>query len=515
MREGYSPAAGDAYAAAVAATPASAAPSGTAPLVPVFAPERHSGPEVARAFQRAFAAVLLIAWVSLASQVRWLAGSMGLAPAAKLLEQAAAARAGLLDLPTLFWLSHDDGVLVAGTWLGALLALLALLGFAPRLCFALSAPLYLSYAVVCSDFLAFQWDNLLIESALLAACLPAARPSRLAHFALRLLLFKLYFESGIAKWQSHLHDWQDGSAMVHYYETAPLPAWLAFYAHHLPAWFHALESRGALLLELPLPFLIFGPRRARLLAFAALTAFQIINTLTANYGFFTYMTLALHLFLLSDADIARVREWIKKRFRTAKAPRTPNNQEHLPWRSRRLGGSILFILWSLASLNSAWLTFHRGTPPARLVDLEQLYGELRVANVYHLFGHITLTRIEPQFETHDGGAWHEHDLWYKPGDLQRRPPYVAPHQPRVDFRLWFFGLSFQRGMPGYVQRLLTLLCEHPDAVQPLFTSPLPEKPDAVRISFHHYQFATPEEHARTGAYWTRETLGAFEPRSCQ
>src|SRR4029079_9624278 len=105
--------------------------------------------------------------------------------------------------------------------------LLPLLGFWPRVCFLLSAPLYLSYAVVCSEFLAFQWDNLLVESALFAAFLPVCtgagasrrrpdRPSRLAHFALRALLFKLYFESGIAKWQSHLHDWQDGSAMVHY-----------------------------------------------------------------------------------------------------------------------------------------------------------------------------------------------------------------------------------------------------------------------------------------------------------
>src|SRR5256885_8382782 len=45
-----------------------------------------------------------------------------------------------------------------------------------------------------------------------------------AHLLLRVLLFKLYFESGIAKWQSGLHDWHDGSAMTFYYETAPLPA---------------------------------------------------------------------------------------------------------------------------------------------------------------------------------------------------------------------------------------------------------------------------------------------------
>src|SRR5256885_10492323 len=98
-----------------------------------------------------------------------------------------------------------------------------------------------------------------------------------AHLLLRVLTFKLYFESGIAKWQSPLHDWHDGSAMTYYYETAPLPAALAFYAHHLPVWWHHLESRATLVLELVVPFAAFGPRPARLLALAALTRFQVVN----------------------------------------------------------------------------------------------------------------------------------------------------------------------------------------------------------------------------------------------
>ena len=68
----------------------------------------------------------------------------------------------------------------------------------------------------------------------------------------------------MAKWQSPIGDWHDGSAMTYYYETAPLPTWLALYAHHLPAWWHHLESRLTLVLELVVPFAIFGPRRARL-----------------------------------------------------------------------------------------------------------------------------------------------------------------------------------------------------------------------------------------------------------
>src|SRR5207244_2713248 len=82
-------------------------------------------------------------------------------------------------------------------------------------------------------FLSFQWDNLLLECGALASLLPGDRsdpPARVVHVLFRLLLWKLYFESGIAKWQSHLGDWIDGSAMLHYYETAPLPTLLGWFS---------------------------------------------------------------------------------------------------------------------------------------------------------------------------------------------------------------------------------------------------------------------------------------------
>ena len=77
----------------------------------------------------------------------------------------------------------------------------------------------------------------------------------------------------------------------------------------------------------------------------------------------------------------------------------------------------------------------------------QIWRVYRVANAYHLFGHITRERIEPEFQTRDGDRWRAHDLHYKPGDPLRPPPVVAPHQPRVDFLLWFYGLDFRRGSP--------------------------------------------------------------------
>jgi hypothetical protein len=70
-------------------------------------------------------------------------------------------------------------------------------------------------------------------------------------------------------------------------------------------------------------------------------------------------------------------------------------------------------------------------------------------------------------------------------------------------------------MPRYVSALLDRLCRDPDAVQPLFADGLPHAPDAVRIAFYQYHFASVQAHAQDGTYWERELLGALPERSCR
>jgi uncharacterized membrane protein YphA (DoxX/SURF4 family) len=456
-----------------------------------------SGPRVAWLFHRLLSLVFLIAWLSLASQVRRLIGERGLMPLGSFIE-AAGRELTVLQYPSLLRTPAlaSDGVLLGGTLLGAALAVVSFAGVLPRICFATQVVLYLSYTDACRTFLAFQWDNLLLECGLLAAFLPANRPAPLVHLLFRLLVFKLYFESGIAKWQSPIKDWHDGSAMTFYYETAPLPTLLAWYAHNLPAWWHHLESRATLVLELVAPFAIFGPRRARLFAFAALTVFQVANAATANYGFFCYLAAALNVFLLDDADVPRRLD----RF-------MPAAQPHI---RRRIGFAGAGV-WAVASIVSGLVHF---TEVAAVVPLHRLYDGFRVVNSYHLFASITRERIEPQFETLDAGAWTAHDLWHKAGDPARPPDFVAPHQPRLDFQLWFHGLSFQSRQPLYVLMMLERLCRDPAAVEGFFRAPLPRAPEAARLSYWQYHFTTPEERRRTGAWWRRELLVTSEATAC-
>jgi hypothetical protein len=150
---------------------------------------------------------------------------------------------------------------------------------------------------------------------------------------------------------------------------------------------------------------------------------------------------------------------------------------------------------------------------------------------YHLFASITRERIEPELQTLaegipgdgeaqvdvdvDDGAWTPQDLWHKAGDPRRAPDFVAPHQPRVDFQLWFYGLGFRRREPAYVTALVARMCEDPAAVQPLFRSALPPHPSAVRLVYWQYWFASVAEHRASGAWWRRDRVATSRAMACR
>jgi hypothetical protein len=331
--------------------------------------------------------------------------------------------------------------------------------------------------------------------------------------------------------------------MTYYYETAPLPTWLAWYAHHLPVWWHHFESRATLVLELVIPFGIFGPRKLRLFTFAAFTWFQIVNAATANYGFFCYLAVVLGVFLLDDADIARARARLDRAARfvpeavrrfgarvaaLARALPRPKAPPLLAPGVRKWAAVAAVGLFALVSVADA--NVHFGEPGRGLAfmsPLLELDWRFRLINSYHLFASITRERIEPELQTlaegaeasiadreADDGAWTAQHFRHKPGDVDRAPDFVAPHQPRVDFRLWFYGLAFQRRPPAYVSALIEHLCEEPQVVQPLFRAPLPSHPAAVRLVFWQYQLTSPDEKHATGAWWRRTRLATARAVPC-
>jgi lipase maturation factor 1 len=460
---------------------------------------------VARLFHSLLALVFLLAWVSLGLQVVPLVGAHGLEPAVDWFARLDAhPGTSFWDAPSLFWLGASDTALTAGCGVGALLALLATLGLAPRVLLPLQAVLYLSYVHAADTFLGFQWDNLLIEAGLLAALLPRDRPARFAHTLFRILLFKVFFESGLAKWESPRGDWQDGSAMGAYYETAPLPTPLAFFAHHMPNVWHSVESWWVLAFELVVPVCAFGGRWLRAAALAVFASFLFINTATANYGYLMPLMAALCVFLLDERHALALLAPLR-RGRPFPIGRRP------PRLFRWAAGSV-GALWLLLSFQSGLARFANVDP---LPDVRRQASALRAANSYGLFGAITPRREAPQFETTDDGtSWTPHPLRHMPGPAYRRPPMIAPHQPRLDFQLWFYAMRWERSTPQYVASLVSDLCHAPQRVQSFFPDPLSRRPHAVRIVFFETTFTDPQTRRDTGRWWDRVEVGATRTLPC-
>jgi len=452
-------------------------------------------------FLRGLGLVFLVAFISLGRQVSVLYGAKGLLPACEFV-----GATSWTSAPSLFRLACDDRVLHAGIWLGSFLSALLVLGIAPRACVAGLWALYASYVTVGQDFLSFQWDNLLLESGFFALFVApgglrlrgAPPPHPAGVFLMLWLLVRLHVESGLAKLLLGDPTWRDLTAMSTYYETAPLPTWLGWWAHQMPMWAHKACGAFTYVVELVLPLAAFGPRALRVPAFLGMAALQAIVIATANYGFFNYLSLLLCLWMLDDAHLARL-GW-RAEPAPERVPRPVVDTTHV-------AAAVLLVPLTVVP----FLPFlHPPDALSRaLIPVRRVLDTARTINAYHLFASMTLVRREVVIEgSDDGAAWRSYEFRWKPGDLRRAPAFVAPHQPRVDFQLWFLLLGHRHG-ERYFDTLLVRLLTEPAAVASLFADdPFPTTPPhELRVAFYRYRFTDRAGRTAAGAWWTREFEG--------
>jgi hypothetical protein len=134
-------------------------------------------------------------------------------------------------------------------------------------------------------------------------------------------------------------------------------------------------------------------------------------------------------------------------------------------------------------------------------------------NSYGLFASMTTYRHEIVVQgSADGVTWLDYEFWYKPGDVRRRPAFVAPHQPRLDWQMWFAALGTYQRNPWLVSLLQRLLEASPPVLALLERNPFPDvPPKQVRAVVYDYHFTDFAEAARDGAWWRREYLGPYTP----
>lgn len=473
-------------------------------------------------FLRFLGLIYLVAFVSLGVQVKGLVGENGILPAGQFLEAAEKSLGSNAHwyLPTLAWLDSSDAFLQLLSWGGAGLSLLLVRGYLQVPVLIALWTFYLSLVVAGQTFLSFQWDILLLETGFLAIffaplqVLPGlsreGAPSTLKLWLLRALLFRLMFASGVVKLTAHDPTWWNLTALDYHYWTQPLPNPIAWYAHQLPEWCQKISILGMFFIELVVPFFIFTPRRIRFVAAGLLLFFQGLILLTGNYTFFNWLTIALCLTLFDDAFFGR----LLPRKLAEKIPRGGKPARKRLWmRSLAAVFAAAMIFLGLIELLRA---FEREVPELeRLTRILEPIQPLHIVNSYGLFRVMTKERPEIVVEgSNDGKTWSEYEFKYKPGDLRRPPCWVAPHQPRLDWQMWFAALGSRRQSPWFQNFMYRLLQGKPEVLWLLLKNPFPEAPPRyIRATLYEYRFTDFAEKKAEGAWWRRERRSLFFPPS--
>jgi hypothetical protein len=315
---------------------------------------------------------------------------------------------------------------------------------------------------------------------------------------------------------------------------------------HLPHWFQVATAGATLVMELGLVFMLFFPRRVRIICFFIVTPWEIGVILTANYAFLNYLVLALGILLLDDRSLLWL---IPRRWRPPgqAPPPEPEFKKEAPisilavpepnpappdraleaGRARaalpaRLAHHLRAISLAVSALLLAWIAYDTtaeliAMPFGRIASFFawpiQALDPLRIANQYGLFAVMTRGRYEIEFQgSNDGTNWTPYPFQFKPQALNRAPGVYAPYQPRFDWNLWFASLG-----DWQQNQIVPLTEEHllvgDPAVLSLFkNNPFPQSPPRyVRAVLWQYWFTTMAQKRRTGDWWRRKFIGLYAP----
>ncbi len=457
-------------------------------------------------FLRLLGLLFLSAFYSFAIEAQGLIGSDGILPVANLL-QAAYSQVGDRSywlLPTVFWLNSSDLAIQVVCWSGVVLSVFLTLNIFPRLCLLGLYVLYLSLVYAGQTFMTFQWDMLLLETAILAIIL--IRYRTLGIWLLRWLVFRYIFVSGIVKVASGDPAWWDLTALNYHFLTQPLPTSLAWYAYYFPEPILKFATGASLFIELVMPFFIFMPRRLRFLAGFSVLLMQTGIILTGNYNFFNFTTVVICLTLFDDAALQTLIP--TKLFK--------NIQQHrlskAPWRLTNFA-VVIFTVWSVVISFAEFNLRFIGFAPTVSSEVIGLLAPLQMVNTYGPFAVMTRKRYEIIIEgSNDGANWREYKFKYKPDELDKKPRWNIPLQPRLDWQMWFAALGPPEASPWFAQFLKRLLENSPSVTALLADNPFPDMPPVfVRALYFDYTYTTAAEYRETGAWWNRSLVATYIP----
>ncbi len=442
---------------------------------------------------RLLAAVYLVGFLAAARQFRALIGVHGILPVPRFL-----ARRPFRRAPSIFQFGYSDLGFAVVAWTGAALAAAVLAGaadavplWASMLFWTALWVLYLSIVNVGQVWYGFGWESLLLEAGFLAVFLGNATvaPPTPVLWLFRWLLFRVEFGAGLIKLRGD-PCWRDLTCLRYHHETQPMPGPLSWYFHHLPQPLHRVEVAANHLAQLLLPVCLFLPQPVAGTAAALMVLTQLWLVASGNFAWLNWLTIALA-------------------FSAVELPHAASTAGAGPlwFRGAVLAATALVVglsYWPVRNLLSRHQAMNRS------------FNQLHLVNTYGAFGSINRVRLEVVVEgtaeprITPGTLWREYAFHGKPGDVRRLPRQFAPYHLRLDWMMWFAGISPSYARPWLRPFVERLLVNDPDTLRLLRGNPFPDAPPVfVRAVLYRYRFTTARERRASGAWWHRTRVREY------
>ena len=459
--------------------------------------------------------IYAIAFLIAINQIIPLIGSHGLTPVGIYLNNISAALgsdgAGFMRLPSLFWLWHSDTALLTVAWIGLILSLIVVAGFANAPLLTVLWFCYMSFVHVGQEWYGYGWEIQLTETGFLAIFLcplidMRPFPKREAPLPIivlfRWLTFRLMLGAGLIKIRGD-EVWRNGTALYYHFETQPIPGPLSRWFHFLPAialkigvWFNWLA-------ELIAPFFVFWPRIARHIAGVIIILFQVTLILSGNLSFLNWLTIVPALACFDDGFWGKIlpRQLVRKA-KLADSNAVPSKP-------------MMTTAW-VVTIVIAFLSFR---PISNMLSPGQImntsFDPFDLVNTYGAFGSVGKERLNVVFEgtmaedSSDNASWKPYIYKGLPVLTDKRPPQIAPYQLRLDWQMWFAAMSSAEEYPWTYNLVWKLLHNDRSALSLFAGNPFSDKPPRyIRAVLYRYTFV---RHNSQGDWWKQERINLWLP----
>jgi hypothetical protein len=460
--------------------------------------------------------IYFIAFLVAVKQLVPLVGHDGLLPAdtylQRLTEHFGSRADGFTEIPTLFWFNVSDTALRVVSWTGLILSIVVVAGYANSLIMIALWALYMSIINVGQLWYGYGWETQLLETGFLGVFLcplldprpfPRRAPPVVVFWLYRWLIFRIMLGAGLIKLRGDSCWWPDLTCLYYHYETQPIPNPVSWWLHFRPHWFQQVGVLWNHFVEVIVPWFCFWPRTSRHFAGFLMASFQVVLIISGNLSFLNYLTIVPCLACFDDSFWER----FLPRFLVEEARGASERAE--PSIAVEFSAVALALVVAILSIFPVMNLFS----PHQAMNTS--FDRLSLVNTYGAFGTVGRERFEIVFEgtldsSPDHATWREYEFVAKPGDPNRRPPIIAPYQPRIDWQIWFAAMATPQQYPWTIHFVWKLLHNDPGTLSLLANNPFPDHPPRfLRAELYRYHFTPPDE--KDGSWWKRERVDSWLP----